>query len=164
MRLDLKEKIERLGEHIPAFAGYSAVHHLQADLLLRRFLAGEVEKVRDRLAGFIAAGAFPGELRERLGLSLRSTAFLKAEVTPGTAEVPAEGVIAAADEERLLDFDLALEEKVAALYSLLDALEAAADPAAAGRTLEFYDEGLAEVDDLFRLRRRLLEGAASERR
>lgn len=156
MKFDLKAKTESLKERIPGFAGYRAVHHLEADLLLRRFLAGEVEKVRDRLADFIAAGGFSEELREKLGLSLRSTAFLKAEVTPGAAAEGELEHLAPVDEERLLDFDLALEEKVAGLHSLLDAMEAAEEPEGLVRALELFDEGLAEVDDLFRLRREVL--------
>jgi len=156
MKPDLRAKTEKLAERIPGFSGYRVVHHLEADWLLRRFLAGEVEKVRDRLADFLAAGDFPAGLREKLALSLRTTAFLKDEVTPKANEARREETLSPMDEERLLDFDLALEEKVAALHASLDALEAAGEPDEQTRAAAFFDEGLAEVDDLFRLRHQVL--------
>jgi hypothetical protein len=156
MKLDLRAKTQKLAERIPGFSGYRAVHHLEADWLLRRFLAAEVEKVRDRLADFLAAGDFPADLREKLALSLRTMAFLKDEVAPRADEARRQETLSLLEEERLLDFDLALEEKVAALHTPLDALEAAGDPDELALAAGLFDEGLAEVDDLFRLRCRVL--------
>lgn len=157
MRDEVRTKMERLAKRIPGFAGYRAVHYSGADWLLRRFLAAEVEKVRDRLAEFIAAGKFSRELTEKLALSLRTTAFLKDELTPGGSEDRREGEpLSPGEEERLLDLDLALDEKIAALHTPLDAMESSTDPAGLGLALDLFDEGLAEVDDLFRLRGRVL--------
>jgi ribosome assembly protein YihI (activator of Der GTPase) len=47
-----------------------------------------------------------------------------------------------------------LLERVEALHSLLDLLEAADSLDRTEEALNFLDEGLAEVDDLFQLRRR----------
>jgi hypothetical protein len=156
MKPDRQDKTERLEKLIPDFPGYRAGHYLKTDWLLRRFLAGEVEKVRDRLADLLAGGDFPAELRERLALSLRTAAFLKEEMTPAEHETLSEEPLSPLDEERLLDFDLALEEKVAALHTPLDILEAAGDDDDLVRAAELFDEGLAEADDLYRLRRRVL--------
>lgn len=153
--------MEKLAKRIPGFAGYRTVDYAGADWLLRRFLAAEVEKVRDRLAEFIASGDFPPELEEKLALSLRTTAFLKDELTPRRGEESREEEPLSPDEEeRVLDLDLALDEKIAALHTLLDAMEFAPDPAGLARALEVFDEGLAEVDDLYRLRDRVFRREA----
>jgi hypothetical protein len=117
--------------------------------------------VRDRLADFMAAGRHPEELREKLACSLKTTAFLKDEVTPVAGESPAAAGLAPVDEERLLDFDLVLLDKVAALHSQVDLMEAAASPEALAAALEIFDEGLAETDDIFQARRLLLKGTAA---
>ncbi len=158
MKFDREHKAQQLGGHIPGFVGYGAVHYLETDLLLRRFLVGRIAEVRDRLADLLAAGRHPDELREKLALSLKTIAFLKEEIAPN-ASSPAPGLaISAQAEERLFDFDLVLLDKVAALQSELDRMEAAPSPEAALQALEVFDEGLAEVDDLFRMRHRLLQG------
>jgi len=157
METGSKAKTERLARRIPGFAGYRAVHYSGTDWLLRRFLSAELEKVRDRLADFIAGGEFPSEIKERLGLSLRTAAFLKDELTPGGREERRQSEPLSPDqEERLLELDIALDEKIAALHTPLDAMESAADPAGLNLALNVFDEGLAEVDDLFRLRSRTL--------
>ena len=81
--------------------------------------------------------------------------------TTVAGEVPASSGLAPAEEERLLDFDLVLLDKVAALHSPLDLMEAAVSPEATAETLEVFDEGLAEVDDLFQARRRMLKGTTA---
>jgi hypothetical protein len=159
MKLDREHKTQKLGSHIPGFVGYGAVHHVETDLLLRRHLANKIGEVRDRLADFIAAGQYPEELRQKLAFSLRTAAFLKEEVTPASGEVPAGPGLTQQDEERLLDFDLVLLDKVAALHSQLDLMEAVPSPEAMAEALEIFDEGLAEVDDLFQERRQVLKGA-----
>ena len=157
MRTDTRSKTERFAKRIPGFSGYRAVHFSGADWLLRRFLCAEVEKVRDRLAEFIAGGDFPPEIKDKLGLSLRTVAYLKDELTPGGREERREvEPLGPDEEERLLDFDLALDEKIAALHTPVDLMESASDSTGLSRTLEMFDEGLAEVDDLFRLRGRVL--------
>jgi len=160
MKLDREHKKQKLGTHIPGFAGYGTVHHVETDLLLRRYLANKIGEVRDRLADFIAAGHHPEDLRQKLAFSLKTAAFLKDELTPVSGEILAEPGLAPQDEERLLDFDLVLLDKVAALQSHLDLMEAVSSPEALLETLEIFDEGLAEVDDLFQERRQMLKGAA----
>jgi hypothetical protein len=159
MKLDREHKTQKLGTHIPGFVGYGAVHHVETDLLLRRYLATKIGEVRDRLADFIAAGRYPEELRQKLAFSLRTAAFLKEEVAPAVGGVPAGTGLTLQDEERLLDFDLVLLDKVAALHSQLDLMEAVPSPEAIAEALEIFDEGLAEVDDLFQGRRQVLKGA-----
>jgi len=159
MKLDREHKAQKLGTHIPGYIGYGAVvHYLETDLLLRRFLATKIAEVRDRLADFIAAGNYPETLREKLSFSLKTTAFLKSEIAAVSAEVEAGRGLVPEDEERLLDFDLVLLDKVAALHGQLDLLEAAASPEARAESLQIYDEGLAEVDDLFQARRLVFKG------
>jgi hypothetical protein len=155
MKLDREHKAQKMGEHIPGFAGYHAVHHFETDLLLRRYLASKLGEVRDRLADFIATGSHPQELREKLACSLKAIALLMAEVSTTGAEVTAGTGLSPVDEERLLDFDLVLLDKVAALRSQLDLLEAVASPEAMAEVLDIFDEGLAEVDDLFQERRQV---------
>lgn len=161
MKLDRGHKAQKLGDRIPGFVGYGSIHHVETDLLLRRFLANKIGEVRDRLADFIAARRHPEKLRQKLAFSLKTTAFLKDEVTPVAGEVSASSGLAPAEEERLLDFDLVLLDKVAALHSQLDLMEAAVSPEATAETLEIFDEGVAEVDDLFQARRRMLKGTAA---
>lgn len=158
MKRDFTHKQEKLARLVPGFVGYTPVHLLKTDYLLRRFLAGKMEEVRDRLAEFVAARREEMEVPEELTLSLRTAAFLKEEVTPRQEEVGEERPFSPLDEERLLDFDLALLDKVAGLRALVDAMEAAGTEAALRLALEAFDEGLAEVDDLFRLRRQVLKG------
>ena len=155
MKLDREHKAQKMGEHIPGFAGYHAVHHFETDLLLRRYLASKLGEVRDRLADFIATGSHPQELREKLACSLKAIALLMAEVSTTGAEVTAGTGLSPVDEERLLDFDLVLLDKVAALRSQLDLLEAASGQEAIAAALELLAAGLAEVDEIFQARRRL---------
>ena len=124
MPLDLRQKADRLGRHIPGFQGYSEHRCFETDLLLRRYLTGEVEKVHDRLADFIAGRSFDAGLCEKLRLSLKTLAFLQDEINPMRAGGPEE--VASADaknEELLLDFDLSLLDKVAGLHYSLDGME-----------------------------------------
>jgi hypothetical protein len=159
----LGHKRAKMGEHVPGFSGYSAVNYLETDLLLRRHLAGEVEKIRDRLADFLASGQFSVHVREKLAMCLRTAAYLKDELVPSPDEDRRLDTLSARDEERLLDFDLALLEKVASLHSPLDMMEAAPGTRELLEAADLFDEGLAEVDDLFRERRRILAtGTAKE--
>jgi hypothetical protein len=152
----LGHKRAKMGEHVPGFAGYSAINYLETDLLLRRHLAGEVEKIRDRLADFLASGRFSEQVREKLAMCLRTAAYLKDELVPSPDEDRGMDTLSAREEERLLDFDLALMEKVASLNSPLDMMEAAPGTRELLEAADLFDEGLAEVDDLFRQRRQLL--------
>jgi hypothetical protein len=158
MKLSLRHKIDQLGIHIPGFKGYSVISCLETDLLLRKYLAGEIEKVRDRLADFIAGRHLTGEIQEKIAESLRTTAYLKDELVLKSDEERVEKPVPAQSEERLLDFDLALLEKLEGLHTPLDCMEKADSLDQLDRVLFLFDEGLAEVDDLFQLRRKVLEG------
>lgn len=162
MKSDREHKAQKLGTHIPGFIGYGSIHYIETDLQLRRFLADRIGEVRDRLADFIAAGSHPDELRQKLGFSLKTTAFLKEEIAPAAAGRRESLEPVQAMEERLLDFDLVLLDKVAALHSQIDRMEAAGEEEALFRALEIFDEGLAEVDDIFQERRRILQGSAPD--
>lgn len=156
MKPDRQDKTERLKKLVSGFAGYRTGHYLKTDWLLRRFLAGEVEKVRDRLADLLAGGDFSPQRKQKLALSLRTVAYLKDEMTPREDAALPEEPLSPLDEERLFDFDLALEEKIAALHTPLDILESARAEDDPDRAAELFDEGLAEADDLFRLRQKVL--------
>jgi hypothetical protein len=158
MEIDRRHKTARLGEHVPGFRGYGSGHYRETDLQLRRVLAGEMEKVRDRLAAFLA-GRELGERQEDFAVALRETAALKDELAPpeGAAETEAPE-----EEESLLDFDLALLENIAALNTPLERLERARSGADLDGGLEQYLLGLAEIFRLFRRRSRLLAGEGEQ--
>lgn len=157
MEIDRRHKSARLEEHVPGFRGYGTRHYRDTDLQLRRVLASELEKVRDRLAAFLA-GAELGERRDGFAASLRETAAIKDELSTDDFQ-PVE---APEEEECLLDFDLALLENIARLHTPLDRLEGASSGADLDGGLEQYLLGLAEIVRLFRQRSRLLGGAESE--
>lgn len=151
----------RLLKKIPGFAGYGSRHGPETDWQLRRYLAGELGEVRDRLADIMINRPDSDPLREKFGFSLKTLAYLKVELTPGKIEAgPANG-LSPEDEEHLLEADLLLLEKVESLNSLLDLLEAADSQDRTEEALNLFDEGLAEADDLFQLRRRLLRQSPS---
>jgi hypothetical protein len=158
MKLDPRHKTERLGEHIPGFQGYRTVRHGETDLLLRRHLATELEKVRDRLADFISGRKTGGELHGKLAATLKILAFLKSEIAPGDVDVGGSLELSLEGEERLLDFDLVLLERIAGLHTPLEEMEGAKTSAAIERSLAILDEGIAEIDDLYRQRRSILVG------
>ncbi len=158
MKNDLAHKTEMLGRHVPGFLGYSAISYRETDLLLCRHLAREIEKVRDRLADFIAAGSsYPG-LGESLGALLKATARFKAEVASGQPPGRPEVQFSAADEERLVNFDLALFDNIVALHTPLELMESAASAEQVRQAADRYRQGLAELEDMFRDRRRVLTG------
>lgn len=158
MKRDLIHKTEKLGEHIPGFVGYGGAHYLETDLLLRRHLSGEVEKVRDRLADLLVNRKPGGAAGEALAQVLRNTALLKEALTLHPLGEKAPRSFSHRDEERLLDFDLALLEKVAGLYTPLEGLEAAGETEDLLRAMALFEEGLAEVARLVRKRRGILRG------
>lgn len=158
MKSDHALKSTRLLKKVPRFAGYGSCHGPETDWQLRRYLAAELGEVRDRLADIMINRPDGDPLREKFSFSLKTLAYLKVELTPMEIEAgPAKG-LASEDEEHLLEADLVLLEKVEGLHSLLDLLEAADSPDRTDEALNFFDEGLAEVDDLFQLRRRLFLG------
>ncbi|MFO7983109.1 MAG: hypothetical protein R6V08_06620 [Desulfuromonadales bacterium] len=159
MTAESETKTDQLAKHIPGFRGYRAVHELETDWLLRRFLGGEVEKVRDRLADFIAASQQPDDLGDRLGRNLRTVARLKNEIAPDKEEKQLREPLSEEKEEQLLDLDIALVDRVAALHTPLDGMELAADPEAMEQAMQQFEEGLKEAADLFSQRQEMLAEA-----
>ncbi len=96
--------------------GYASSGDYLEDYLLRRLLAGEMEKVRDRLAT-VAAAAHESGLRKKFTESLRATASLREQFLPVPEEERRNRSFSAAHEERLLDIDLAILDKVEGLHA-----------------------------------------------
>ncbi|MFA5517497.1 MAG: hypothetical protein WDA20_14565 [Desulfuromonadales bacterium] len=157
MKRDREQKRTILGEHLPDFPGYRAIDQGETDLQLRRYLAGEMEKVRDRLAAFIAGGEL-GDCRQAFAEALRKVAALKEKFIPPARAVAETQELPAEDEERLLDLDIALLDKVAALHTPIDRMESAAAATELRSALEQFCEGLAEASHLFRQRGEILRG------
>jgi hypothetical protein len=141
-------KKSKLTEKVAGFVGYAPQHIAQTDWQMRKYLAGELEKVRDRLVHIMVNRSEPDPLQEKFGYSLKTLAYLKEELAE---ELSAES------EDRLLDADLILLEKVEALHTPLDMTEAADSTDRTAEALDLFDEGLAEVDDLFQKRCRLYQ-------
>ncbi len=152
---ELTIKKARLLKKIPGFAGYGSHHGQETDWQLRQYLIGELREVGDRLADIMVNRPDSDPLREKFSFSLKTLAYLKVELTPGVTEEGLTTGLSSEDEEHLLEADFLLLEKVESLNSLLDLLEAADSPDRTEEALNLFDEGLAEVDDLFQLRRRL---------
>ncbi|WP_221249453.1 hypothetical protein [Desulfuromonas versatilis] len=159
MKNDLAHKTAILGRHVPGFLGYSAISYRETDRLLCRHLARELEKVRDRLADFIASGRAGEGLAEDLGALLQQTARVKAEVARGQLPAQAGPWLSSSDEERLVDFDFALLDKIVALHTPLERMEAAAAVEEVERAAALYRQGLLELEALFRERGQVLSGA-----
>lgn len=155
MRPDLTLKKTKLEKKITGFAGYDSQRCSEADWQLRKHVADELEKVRDRLADIMINRPEHDPLGENFSYSLKTLAYVKAEVSPADIEeIEAKG-LSQQDEERLLDADLILLEKVAGLHTPLDLLERTDSQEHTKKALNLFDEGLAEMDDLFQLRCRL---------
>lgn len=159
MTAEHETKTDQLAKQIPGFRGYRAVQELETDWLLRRFLSGEVEKVRDRLADFIAASHQAADFGDRLGRNLRTVARLKNEIAPDKEEKQLREPLSEEKEEQLLDLDIALVDRVAALHTPLDGMELAADPEAMEQAMQQFEEGLKEAADLFSQRQEMLAEA-----
>lgn len=154
---ELAVKKRKLLKKIPGFAGYDSHYCSETDWQLRKYLVGELEKVRDRLADIMINRLDPDPLREKFHYSLKTLAYLKAELTPAKGEEGLANGLSPEDEEHLLDADFILLEKVEGLHTPLDLIEAGGSLGRIEEALNFFDEGLAEVDDLFQLRRRLCQ-------
>lgn len=157
MKRELAVKMKRLLKEISGFAGDDSHYCAETDWQLRKYLAGELEKVRDRLAEIMINRPDPDPLREKFGYSLKTLAYLKAELSPENIEKGLAKGLSLANEEQLLDADLLLLEKVEGLHTPLDSIEVADSLGRIEKALNLFDEGLAEVDDLFQLRRRLFQ-------
>ncbi len=157
MKHDREQKRAILGRHLPGFPGYRSTNQGETDLQLRRYLVAQMEVVRDRLAGFIA-GRNLGDLQRPFGNLLREIAALKESflALPQTPALMRD--LAAEEEENLLDLDIALLDKVAALHTPIDRMEAAAAAAELQSALEQFGEGLAEAKHLFSRRAEILAG------
>ncbi|WP_305044602.1 hypothetical protein [Geoalkalibacter sp.] len=120
MKRDRQGKVEFIGGHIPEFLGYRAIDHGQTDRLLRHYLAGRLAGVRDRLADFIAGLGEEGVRRVELAEALRRLARQRERLLLDSEEKAAAPAVRLDEDEALLDFDLNLLDKVAALDSALD--------------------------------------------
>jgi hypothetical protein len=155
MNPEFAVKKTRLLKEVPGYKGYDSHTWPETDWLILKYLAGELEKVRDRLADLMINRQDDDPLREKFRYSLKTLTYLKAELTPaGIREGLAEG-LPRADEELVLDADLALLDKVEGLHTPLDSIEDTDSLGQTEKALNLFDEGLAEVDDLFQLRRHL---------
>jgi len=150
-------KKSKLREKVAGFVGYAPQHIAQTDWQMRKYLAGELEKVRDRLVHIMVNRSAPDPLQEKFGYSLKTLAYLKAELFPDKRGKELAEELSAESEDRLLDADLILLEKVEALHTPLDMTEAADSTDRTAEALDLFDEGLAEVDDFFQKRCRLYQ-------
>jgi hypothetical protein len=157
VKTELAVKKKRLLKKIPGFAGYDSHHCLEMDWLLRKYLDGELERVRDRLTNIMINREYPDPLKEKFSFSLKTLAYLKAELKPEEIREGLAPGFSPEDEEQILDADFFLLEKVEGLNTPLDLIEVAGQPNRIEGALDLFDEGLAEVDDLFQLRRRMFE-------
>ncbi|ABA87892.1 hypothetical protein Pcar_0633 [Syntrophotalea carbinolica DSM 2380] len=155
MKPDFALKKTKLEQKIAGFAGYDSHRCAQADWQLRKHLADALEKVSDRLADIMVNRPEHDPLAENFGYSLKTLAYVKTELSPTDIEEKKTKGLSRQDEERILDADLILLDKVAGLHTPLDSLEGTDSPERAKEALNLFDEGLAEVDDLFQLRCRL---------
>ncbi len=158
MKPDIRHKTQSLGRHIPGFLGYSAIHYGETDLLLRRHLVGELEKVRDRLADYLASHPPDDPEREPLARLLQGVARFREGILSDIHSPARETGSAPPDEERLLNFDLALLDKVAGLCTPLDALETAGSAQQVAGAAGLLAVGLAEAEELYRERRLVFSG------
>ena len=158
MRQEIGHKRERLGAHVPGFLGYSAIHYLETDRVLRRHLCALLRDVRDRLAGVLSDWPAAAADRPLLARALRALAALQRNVS-AAAGSPAAGPPRGADEERLLDLDLVLLDKVAGLQTPIEALSAGVLTAQEGAAL--VDEAIRELSGLWGRRTLLLAGLES---
>lgn len=155
MKSDRRRKLALLGEHLPSFPGYTALNLGETDLQLRRVLAERLERVRDRLAVFLAGTDLPVRQADA-GHILQSLAALKASFLFQPEEKRRIRELSPAREEQLFDLDLALLERIAALDTLLDQLEASAYSPTVAEALERLQRALEEIDQLFCRRGELL--------
>jgi len=151
----LAAKKTKLLKRVAGFKGYHSRHCRETDWLLRKHLANEVEKIRDRLADIMVNRQEPDPLREKFSYSLKTLAYLKAELSPAELEEGLATGLSPAVEELVMDADLILLEKVEGLHTPLDEMEGSGPSDRIEAALSLFDEGLAEVDDQFQLRRRL---------
>ncbi|WP_429886187.1 hypothetical protein [Geoalkalibacter halelectricus] len=122
MKKDRHPKIESIGRHIPEFPGYRAIHHLETDRLLRHFLATRLGHIRDRLADFIS-GLPDGAPRLALSQSLDQLQQARKRLVGADLPHADKSAVSAEEEEALLDFDLNLLDKTAALAGAMDGID-----------------------------------------
>ncbi len=150
MKQGLASRLEALRGIFPYRSGRGGRRVGTTDLLLCRRLGEEVEKVRDRLADLVDARPYGDHFTDKAVLTLHVLDFLREEIQngalPGEFDAPWSPEI----EARLVDFDLVLLEKVAGLNTPLDNLDWARSSWEAEVALSLLDEGVAEVDELYR--------------
>ncbi|KIH76201.1 hypothetical protein GFER_11180 [Geoalkalibacter ferrihydriticus DSM 17813] len=156
MKRDRHPKIEIIGRHVPEFPGYRAIHHLETDRLLRHFLSGRLGEIRERLADFVA-GLPEGGPRAALSESLRRLAQIKATLVEADSQQAGSISVSPEKEEALLDFDLNLLDKTAALAGAVDGI----DREGGGPNMQALLAGLLEdLEELLKKRQTLLASLA----
>ncbi len=119
MQKDRHLKIEKIGRHIPEFPGYRAVNFNETDRQLRHFLRRRLSDIRDGLRESIEGLPCAGMPRQALADCLQ-----RLEEIGQRLEEPlspqAEASATHEQEEALLDFDLNLLDKTAALSTAVD--------------------------------------------
>ncbi|WP_305042513.1 hypothetical protein [Geoalkalibacter sp.] len=120
MKRDLQGKVEFIGRHIPEFPGYRAIDHGETDRLLRHYLAGRLAGIRERLADRMAGPSEEEARRAELAAVVQRLARLRESLLSAngaSGAAPGAGLV---EDEVLLDFDLNLLDKAAALDSALE--------------------------------------------
>ncbi len=123
MQKDRHPKIDMIGRHIPEFPGYQAINYRETDRQLRHFLQRRLAEVRDRLADFVAGLPEGGAPRRNLGQLLRRLSDLRESLAPDLPQPQRPATPAPDHEEALLDFDLNLLDKSAALAAAVEGLD-----------------------------------------
>ncbi len=114
MQKDRHPKIEKIGHHIPEFPGYRAVNFNETDRQLRHFLHRRLDEIRGDLRESIEGLPSGGAPRQALGDCLKRLEGLGKRLEEPLAP-QAEASATGDQEEALLDFDLNLLDKTAAL-------------------------------------------------
>ncbi len=114
MQKDRHLKIEKIGHHIPEFPGYRAVNFNETDRQLRHFLHRRLDEIRDDLRESIEGLPSGGAPRQALADCLKRLEEIGKRLEEPLSS-QAEASATRDQEEALLDFDLNLLDKTAAL-------------------------------------------------
>jgi hypothetical protein len=153
MQKDRHLKIEKIGHHIPEFPGYRAVNFDETDRQLRHFLHRRLDEIRDDLRESIEGLPSGGAPRQALGDCLRQLEEigkrLEEPLSPQT-----EASATRDQEEALLDFDLNLLDKTAALSTAVgDISRLGGGPA----TQTLLTSLIEDLEDLLHQRAKIVE-------
>ncbi len=150
MKLDLFNKRHMLGRHISGFPESNAIDYCQTDRLLRLHLAEEIALLCEGLTDVSAS------LGERKVQTLNRLNQLRVQIGEDDwQEEFCKSEFSAHDEERLLDFDLVLLERIAGLKSCLSELQSVGGVGEFNALFELFEQGVAEALELMEKRTRL---------